>query len=751
MEPKLFISYSSLDSDRVRAIVAALDQRGFRCWRDKEGISYGDDWLKRIDDAIEESGAFLAFISRSFSQRDVAIHEVRQALKRQAKEKRPEDYPIVFLFLEPVGKTAFGEDIRDAMRRMQCIRYWKEFRHSGFLTPDFVRRLTGANWPESIIDQDKRKMMGMERWKPGNWNQEMETALIFEAQKLPERSVHRLSREAVLNKRVPEEDMESVSFQKISLEDGKTLVFYRLSPDDIESTTVYPTVMDDQWVPPEFYDPTPNAPNSSTPQYDGNSPLTKEFQSQGLTSNVVKREIVSRQRREIIRCLLHNWQVVVNRAFIVNSEVFRQWYAPGDNNSEDYSAFRSLIGDDSIVVFLSREDHPLFFPSYATTTENVEKWRAFCLDVSKEEDTSVACLRLDWNNNSNEYENKSLLDYQFQEFCLTTAENEYRMKAMMNALGMAPEMYLAFRECWRAVQKDVIEWTRNYDRPYNRSRFYESFITPFGEQVNDGKVDPKKKFSAQFKQIVDFRYNLNLTTALQIQPAFPPQFRLNAFLIAGNSDLQRQRELSKWELMVAVEDFSENVLRNSKSFLSATVRMPKQASFELRHLPEIRKSKEWDNYVRKLSESKTRSRLSEPDFFSIGPVWEEYCKFLEWMSANPLFSDWDWDDIPGALSVIYHFEEIRLVAIYKRCLLPRVFCPEDEETVALSKKSGSLSRKTGLYIDYICGDVSDDPHWENALLTEIRLFEGITYESGKEVFDALLKCLNETGKRRASE
>ena len=106
--------------------------------------------------------------------------------------------------------------------------------------------------------------------------------------------------------------------------------------------------------------------------------------------------------------------------------------------------------------------------------------------------------------------------------------------------------------------------------------------------------------------------------------------------------------------------------------------------------------------------------------------------------------------IPGALSVIYHFEEIRLVTVYKKGETPRISRP-DENAVALSKKNGSLSRKTGFYIDYICGDVDEDPRWENPLLTEIRLFEGMTYESGGKVFDALLKCLNETGKRGASE
>ena len=649
---KLFVSYSSSDSEKVRAIVDVLERNCFRCWHDYDsegsgsGIPLGTIWRQKIADAIEKSGAFLAFISRGFSGRPVALWEVEQALKK--REVDPKHYPIIFVFLEPVNMSIFSEDIQKAVHNTQNIRYWKVVRRSGFLTRDFVRRLIYANWPDCVIDHEKREMMGMARLTPGNWNKDEENALIFAAETLPERSYHRLSREAVIKscvtkEHISKEDLEVLPFQKAKLKNGKTFAFYRLSPDDIERNTVYPFVMDDQWVPSEFYDPALSVSDSQTPEYPQ---ITKAFKESGLTSDLVRQEIVSRQQREIIRCLLHNWQIVVNRAFIVNSEVFRQWYAPDDNNPEDYSAFRSLIGDDSIIVFLSREDHPypLSLPKFATTRENIEKWRAFCLDVSKEEDKSIACLRLDWNNDSNEYEDQSLLGYQFQEFCLTTAENEHRMKAMMNALGIASEMYPAFRERWRAVEADVVAWTRNHDRPYNRSRFYEAFIIPSESKVNEGKVDLKKKFSAQFKQIIDFRYNLNLTTALQIQPAFPPQFRLNAFLIAGNSDLQRQRELNTEELIVAVEDFSEDVLRNPDNFLSKNIFMPKKTSFELLHLPEIRKREPWRNYMLELSESKTRSRLREPDFFNIKRVWEKYRKFLEWMSGNPLFGDWDWKD-----------------------------------------------------------------------------------------------------------
>lgn len=747
---QVFISYSSSDGEKVRAIVSYMERRGFCCWHDyssatSRGIRLGEDWLKRIETEIARSAAFLAFLSRGFSRRDVAMYELSLAVKKREADPT---YPVVFVFLEPVPIHVFDEAVQKVIAEAQNIQYWKEIRYSGFLPSDFFDKLIGAGWPPCVVDQDRRRLLGLPPWQPGNLNTDAETRLVFDAEKLPERSRHRLFRTALKNQSLSETARNESPFVELPQDDGTTLSFYRLSPEDVERSTVYPAIMDDQWVPPEFYDPTPNAPNApNVPQYSEDNPFVREFRQHGLTSDLVRQEVIRRQRREIIRCLLHNWQIIVNRAFLVNSEVFRQWYTP---DSEEYSAFQSLLGDDSIVIFLQFEDTPLSLPGYAHKSENYDLWRSFCLKLSQDESNrSVACLRFDWNNKSNDFENKSLLGYRFQEFCLTTAENEYRMEAMMRALGVDTSLTQQFRDRWRAVEMDTIAWTRRGTAPYNRSRFYEAFITPRNHTVNEGLVDSNKAFSVQLKQMIDYQYNTNLATALQIQPVFPPQSRLNSYRIFSGSERQRQRELNLWELLVAVEDFSHDILHNPSSFLSDSSRIPEadSANFSLQHLYAIRSSDAWKTYLMELSESKTRSRLNEPDFFNIVRVWTTYRALLEWMQGQTLFSDWNWQNRPSALSVIYHFEEIRLVTVYKAGSL-RVFCPENDTVVAESRQNGSLARKTGMYIDYVCGDVEQDPNWENLLLTEIRMFEGMTATSGREVFDALWKSLNGLVERR---
>ena len=64
------------------------------------------------------------------------------------------------------------------------------------------------------------------------------------------------------------------------------------------------------------------------------------------------------------------------------------------------------------------------------------------------------------------------------------------------------------------------------------------------------------------------------------------------------------------------------------------------------------------------------------------------------------------------------------------------------------EKCESLQRKTALWIDYVCGDVFQDPRMNNILLTEVRLFEGMTRVNGILVFDKLKCALCEAGFER---
>jgi predicted ATPase len=90
----LFVSYASVDQNRVLAISAALERVGLRTWVDRSGIPGGVNYGPEIADAIKRSSAFLLVCSAAaFASRNVR-QEIQIAWKH--------DRPIVPLLLQPV-------------------------------------------------------------------------------------------------------------------------------------------------------------------------------------------------------------------------------------------------------------------------------------------------------------------------------------------------------------------------------------------------------------------------------------------------------------------------------------------------------------------------------------------------------------------------------------------------------------------------------------------------------------------------
>jgi len=65
-EYDVFVSYSKKDADFVRSLVAALEARGVRVWYDGGEIRIGESFMRRIEDALEQSRYFLPVISPDY-------------------------------------------------------------------------------------------------------------------------------------------------------------------------------------------------------------------------------------------------------------------------------------------------------------------------------------------------------------------------------------------------------------------------------------------------------------------------------------------------------------------------------------------------------------------------------------------------------------------------------------------------------------------------------------------------------------
>ncbi len=686
----LFISYAHVDKAKVEGILNILARRGFRIWYDQggAGIPAGEKWYPAIIERINKSSSFLAFISNATEHRPVVIDEISRAL---IKKREDPNYKVVFVFLERVSPEGFPDDIRRDMQANQFI----DFKKRGGITKEFIELLCDVKWPEAIIDQEYRKNHGMEPWSPDT----SENIELLD-------SISWFSAGSPYAERVGE---------LITAESGQDGVsFYAISPDQLNPNTVYPAVMDNQWVPEEFY-------NSEA--------LYKE----GVRGPTVAPLIIARQRQEILRGLVHNKQIIVNRASILNSKVFSDWYDPGN---AEYKDFLDLLDKAAVLLYLYKEKSPVDFPKdFHIPEENKQAWLKTCRDVK------VCCLRLDWESeDSNTYET-DLMGYAFKNFCLSFADDEYMLNYFERTFqipqnGGNGRNHTAFLDLWKRVQTDVFEYRDEENKAgrkgtYRRERFYKKFlICAEKTSVDDGILDREKHlFVKELKQIIDFYYSMNLPSALGIQLLPPSDSPLALNMFTSDNSVRYLREIEVDELLFSVSEFKSAFIVNS-------VCLPESRLFSLGNVARLRDLREWREYMRTISEGKKRANLDHLDLYATKKVWDKHTGFLS--AAKSLFPDKEWRERPAAISIIYYFENIELVTVYTG---DRV---KYRITTSVSDVNRMLNRKSMLRVDYSCCDALTSDR-NNLLVTDLRLFEGITHTVGSAAYSALINRCKELG------
>lgn len=78
---KVFISYASEDRPKIESLYAKLTGAGFSAWMDKKDLLPGQNWEKEIRNAIKQSDAFIACLSKnSITKRGFIQKEIKFAL-----------------------------------------------------------------------------------------------------------------------------------------------------------------------------------------------------------------------------------------------------------------------------------------------------------------------------------------------------------------------------------------------------------------------------------------------------------------------------------------------------------------------------------------------------------------------------------------------------------------------------------------------------------------------------------------------
>src|SRR5215472_14530674 len=85
---RVFISYSREDLDFADQLNLALDAYGFECFIDRQGISGGEDWKRRLGNLISEADTVVFVLSPASASSEICAWEVEEA-KRLGKRILP--------------------------------------------------------------------------------------------------------------------------------------------------------------------------------------------------------------------------------------------------------------------------------------------------------------------------------------------------------------------------------------------------------------------------------------------------------------------------------------------------------------------------------------------------------------------------------------------------------------------------------------------------------------------------------------
>lgn len=672
----IFVSYAHVDSERVFNIINILHRHGLRMWADK-GIETSTNWHKSIMHALNHSSAFLCFLSHGVEMRSVIVDEINIALEKQNTDP---NYKIVFVNIDRVSPDLFSYSGSYAITRklndFQCLNLYT----SGIVGSSMCS-LISALWESGSYRFARDGHVKPDSVTPLGSFQALDSTYIYERGNYSE-------------------DIETVRKQGCR----------RLSQTQIDKNAVYPICLDNQWIPPKLIG-------------------DQRFIQHGLLE--IKKEIVEFQHYEISRALLHNWQLIINRAFVFNGDLISNYLS----NTNEKTALAELMCNGSIVLYLYSETSPAQNPAFSCDQEKINLWSNFIDNIADKQgnDKFIFCLRFDWDDDINKYEN-SKMARNFEKFCLNTANDDYLLAELCNRFDIrGKEEQIEFKKRWEAVQDDFHIYKKATNKSYNREQLYIGFIIQNGEKVPSGIIKhsgpigemKSDEFSAEIKQIADYFYETNLPHLLGIRALVPPKTK--SFSISEKIDSGRMVKVE--ELEYAVSEFKFTYDNNVKVLSTDTL--------TLAALTQIRKLDEWNIYMCSLTEARKRTRLSELDFYTVEDVYKKYQNLISALSDKKIVECRSENESP-VLTIIYRIGLSKITTEYRSNNNIKIY----EDRKINSELEGK--RRVSLKITYLCGaslHSENASNGESCFLTEIEIFEGSTYESGLEFYNSLIKRL----------
>jgi TPR repeat protein len=137
---RVFISYSRQDLDFADQLAAALDSSGFECFIDREGISGGEAWKRRLGNLISEADTVVFVLSPDSARSETCNWEVEEAARLNKRilpanwrplesvmppPPRLRDLNYIFFYKEPkVPGSGFGTGLANLVAALKTDFDW---------------------------------------------------------------------------------------------------------------------------------------------------------------------------------------------------------------------------------------------------------------------------------------------------------------------------------------------------------------------------------------------------------------------------------------------------------------------------------------------------------------------------------------------------------------------------------------------------------------------------------------------------
>jgi hypothetical protein len=131
---RVFISHAAKDRQLASRLAAELSHAGFSVWDAAEEIAPGDNWAKKIGEALDESDVMIALVTQGSLESEALRADIHYGLTTAKFEQRlvpvlvgfvtfvaGKDVPWILLKLDPVYVESRDSGFESVIRRVRSV------------------------------------------------------------------------------------------------------------------------------------------------------------------------------------------------------------------------------------------------------------------------------------------------------------------------------------------------------------------------------------------------------------------------------------------------------------------------------------------------------------------------------------------------------------------------------------------------------------------------------------------------------